>query len=159
MYDNIQCAHSFSYMKRIPLSCLNLEYKNCMWTVFLKCLEIENAYFQVGLPALGFSPMNKTPVLLHDNDEFLNEDVFLKGIDIYCQIIPAIGNVAPPKEQRLCPHGSRKLSEKSKTSFQCSIHVPMGTECVCVYIYTHTHICMYIYRLSKMPSCELILKL
>jgi len=42
--------------------------------------------------------MNKTPVLLHDHDEFLNEDVFLKGIDIYCQIIPAIGNVAPPKK-------------------------------------------------------------
>jgi len=42
--------------------------------------------------------MNKTPVLLHDHDEFLNENVFLKGIDIYCQIIPAIGNVASPKK-------------------------------------------------------------
>jgi aminoacylase len=52
----------------------------------------------VGLPALGFSPMNKTPKLAHDHDEFLNEDVFLKGIDIYCQIIPAIGNVAPPNK-------------------------------------------------------------
>lgn len=68
-----------------------------MWVVFSKFLEIENAYFQVDLPALGFSPMNKTPVLLHDHDEFLNEDVFLKGIDIYCQIIPAIGNVAAPE--------------------------------------------------------------
>jgi len=42
--------------------------------------------------------MNKTPVLVHDHDEFLNEDVFLKGIDIYCQIIPAIGNVASPNK-------------------------------------------------------------
>jgi hypothetical protein len=24
--------------------------------------------------------------------------VFLKGIDIYCQIISALGNVAPPKK-------------------------------------------------------------
>ncbi|KDR16327.1 aminoacylase-1 [Zootermopsis nevadensis] len=52
----------------------------------------------VGLPALGFSPMNKTPVLLHDHDEFLNEDVFLKGIDIYYQIIPAVGNVPSAKK-------------------------------------------------------------
>lgn len=80
-----------------------------MWVVFSKLLEIENVYFQVGLPALGFSPMNNTPVLLHDHDEFLNEDVFLKGIDIYCQIIPAIGNVAAPNKQYLCLHGSRKL--------------------------------------------------
>jgi aminoacylase len=42
--------------------------------------------------------MNKTPVLLHDHDEFLNEDVFLKGVDIYCHIISALGNVAPPKK-------------------------------------------------------------
>jgi len=42
--------------------------------------------------------MNKTPVLAHGHDEFLNEDVFLKGIDIYFQIIPAIGNVAPPNK-------------------------------------------------------------
>ncbi|XP_066992674.2 aminoacylase-1A [Anabrus simplex] len=48
---------------------------------------------EVGLPALGFSPMNYTPVLLHDHDEFLSEDVFLKGIEIYEKIIPAIANI------------------------------------------------------------------
>ncbi|XP_060554792.1 aminoacylase-1-like [Ruditapes philippinarum] len=48
---------------------------------------------EAGYPALGFSPMNNTPILLHDHNEFLNEDVFLKGIDIYCQIIPALANV------------------------------------------------------------------
>ena len=49
--------------------------------------------FQIGLPALGFSPMNNTPILLHDHDEFLNEKVFLRGIQIYKKIIPAIANV------------------------------------------------------------------
>ena len=117
MYNSIQCADSFSCIKIIPLYCMYLQYKNGLCVLLSVDLEVENAYFQIGLPALGFSPMNKTPVLAHDHDEFLNEDVFLKGIDIYCQIIPAIGNVAPPNKQCLYIHGSCKLSEKSKNFF------------------------------------------
>lgn len=48
---------------------------------------------ELNIPALGFSPMNNTPVLLHDNDEYLEKHVFLRGIDIYCRIIPALANV------------------------------------------------------------------
>ncbi|XP_064633327.1 aminoacylase-1-like [Lineus longissimus] len=44
-------------------------------------------------PAIGFSPMNNTPVLLHDHNEFLNEKVFTRGIDIYYQLIPDLANV------------------------------------------------------------------
>lgn len=40
-----------------------------------------------GIPAFGFSPINNSPMLLHDNDEYLEEHVFLKGIDIFVQII------------------------------------------------------------------------
>ncbi|XP_077862170.1 aminoacylase-1-like [Saccoglossus kowalevskii] len=47
----------------------------------------------VGYSAIGFSPMNKTPILLHDHNEFLNEEIFLKGITIYEKIIPALANV------------------------------------------------------------------
>lgn len=50
---------------------------------------------QAGYPALGFSPMNRTPVLLHDHNEFLNEDVFLRGIDIYARLLPALASVPP----------------------------------------------------------------
>ncbi|XP_072026052.1 aminoacylase-1-like isoform X2 [Amphiura filiformis] len=46
-----------------------------------------------GYPCYGFSPMNNTPVLLHDNNEYLNEDIFLRGIEIYEGIIPTIANV------------------------------------------------------------------
>ncbi|EDS34121.1 aminoacylase [Culex quinquefasciatus] len=46
----------------------------------------------VGIPAIGFSPMNNTPVLLHDHDEFLDADVYLKGIDIYKKIIANVAN-------------------------------------------------------------------
>jgi len=45
-------------------------------------------YFRLrGLPAIGFSPMANTPILLHDHNEFLNKDEYLKGIDIYESII------------------------------------------------------------------------
>jgi len=47
----------------------------------------------MGYPAIGFSPMNHTPVLLHDHNEFLNRDVFLRGIDIYVKIIDKLANV------------------------------------------------------------------
>ncbi|OAD58563.1 Aminoacylase-1 [Eufriesea mexicana] len=48
---------------------------------------------EVGIPAIGFSPMNKTKILLHDHDEYLNKDIFLKGIEIYMKIIPSVANV------------------------------------------------------------------
>ncbi|XP_051841376.1 aminoacylase-1 isoform X1 [Antechinus flavipes] len=52
-----------------------------------------------GVPALGFSPMNHTPVLLHDHNEFLNEAVFLRGIDIYARLLPALASLpALPNE-------------------------------------------------------------
>ena len=48
---------------------------------------------EVGIPAIGFSPMPNTPVLLHDHNEFLNEDIFLRGIDIFVDIINNVANV------------------------------------------------------------------
>ena len=50
-------------------------------------------YVKAGCPAIGFSPMNGTPVLLHDHNEFLNKDVFLKGIDIYAVIIANLADI------------------------------------------------------------------
>uniref|UniRef100_A0A3Q3EKH7 N-acyl-aliphatic-L-amino acid amidohydrolase n=1 Tax=Kryptolebias marmoratus TaxID=37003 RepID=A0A3Q3EKH7_KRYMA len=47
----------------------------------------------LGIPAIGFSPMNRTPILLHDHNEYLNEQVFLKGIGVYEALIPALTNV------------------------------------------------------------------
>ncbi|XP_074861246.1 aminoacylase-1 isoform X2 [Carettochelys insculpta] len=50
---------------------------------------------QAGYLALGFSPMNRTPVLLHDHDEHLNEQVFLRGIEIYAGLVAALASVPP----------------------------------------------------------------
>ncbi|KAF4317810.1 hypothetical protein JM18_005496 [Phytophthora kernoviae] len=38
---------------------------------------------QLGIPALGFSPMNKTEILLHEHNESLHQDTFLRGIEVY----------------------------------------------------------------------------
>ncbi|XP_075039908.1 aminoacylase-1-like isoform X2 [Mixophyes fleayi] len=48
-----------------------------------------------GYDALGFSPMNNTPILLHDHNEYLNENVFLRGIQIYTRIIGSLASVPP----------------------------------------------------------------
>lgn len=46
----------------------------------------------LGIPAIGFSPINNTPILLHDHDEFLHADVYLRGIKIYEKILMKICN-------------------------------------------------------------------
>lgn len=50
---------------------------------------------ELGLPAIGFSPMNLTPILLHDHNEYLNEGVFLQGIQVYERLLPALAGVSP----------------------------------------------------------------
>ena len=47
---------------------------------------------EAGIAAFGFSPMPNTPVLLHDHNEFLNEKVFLRGIEIFVDIVENVGN-------------------------------------------------------------------
>ncbi|WCJ44622.1 Peptidase M20/M25/M40 family protein [Euphorbia peplus] len=47
---------------------------------------------QLGIPAFGFSPMTNTPILLHEHNEFLEESVFLKGIEVYEHIISAFSS-------------------------------------------------------------------
>jgi len=91
---------------QIPVT--KLDNSNVFWTAFKEAADKLNLRLklqifpggtdsrfvrEVGLPAIGFSPMNNTPVLLHDHNEYLNRDVFLRGIDIYCKLIPAVANV------------------------------------------------------------------
>ncbi|XP_062923825.1 aminoacylase-1B-like [Mobula hypostoma] len=54
---------------------------------------------EMGYPAIGFSPMNHTPILLHDHNEHLNERVFLTGIDIYSNLISALAQVPTLAEE------------------------------------------------------------
>ncbi|XP_023247640.1 aminoacylase-1-like [Copidosoma floridanum] len=85
-----------------------LDNSNPYWIAFKKCCDEQNINLDIGIfpggtdsryirdlgiPALGFSPMNNTKILLHDHDEHLNKDVFIRGIQIYEEIIKAISNV------------------------------------------------------------------
>ncbi|CAL9107084.1 unnamed protein product [Musa acuminata var. zebrina] len=47
---------------------------------------------ELGIPAFGFSPMANTPILLHDHNEFLNKEEYLKGVTIYESIIKAFAS-------------------------------------------------------------------
>lgn len=42
---------------------------------------------QAGYDALGISPFRFTPVLLHNHDEFLNDKIFLEGIEFYKDLL------------------------------------------------------------------------
>uniref|UniRef100_A0A1B0DC36 Uncharacterized protein n=2 Tax=Phlebotomus papatasi TaxID=29031 RepID=A0A1B0DC36_PHLPP len=84
-----------------------LDASNIYWTAFKGAIDelklnIRTQVFpggtdsryvrEIGIPAIGFSPMGNTPVLLHDHDEFLQADVYLRGIDIFKKIIDKVAN-------------------------------------------------------------------
>uniref|UniRef100_A0A673ZDG8 Peptidase M20 dimerisation domain-containing protein n=1 Tax=Salmo trutta TaxID=8032 RepID=A0A673ZDG8_SALTR len=52
----------------------------------------------LALSAIGFSPMNWTPILLHNHNEYLNEQrnaymQEVKGIQVYEKLVPALANM------------------------------------------------------------------
>lgn len=47
----------------------------------------------VGIPALGFSPLNRLPILAHGHDEYVTVDCYLNGIEIYKKVIGKLGNL------------------------------------------------------------------
>uniref|UniRef100_F1L6C7 N-acyl-aliphatic-L-amino acid amidohydrolase n=1 Tax=Ascaris suum TaxID=6253 RepID=F1L6C7_ASCSU len=46
-----------------------------------------------GYRSIGFSPMNKTPTLLHDHNEYIEESVFLRGVQIYEKLIARLADL------------------------------------------------------------------
>lgn len=84
-----------------------LNDSNIFWTAFkkatdkmkieikteLNCATSDSRYLrEMGIPSFGFSPINNTKKLLHSHNEYLGVDTFLKGIEIYCEIIKEIAN-------------------------------------------------------------------
>ncbi|KAL7561049.1 hypothetical protein ACA910_011885 [Epithemia clementina (nom. ined.)] len=41
----------------------------------------------LGIRALGFSPMKETEIMLHENDEYIPQDLYLEGIAVYVGLI------------------------------------------------------------------------
>lgn len=48
---------------------------------------------ELGIAVFGFSPINNTPIRLHADNECLNVSVFLRGIEIYFNLIQALANI------------------------------------------------------------------
>ncbi|KAJ4828313.1 hypothetical protein Tsubulata_007844, partial [Turnera subulata] len=52
-------------------------------------------YFRAkGVPVISFSPIANTTILAHNHKEYLNKDVYLRGIDAYVKIIEAYASYA-----------------------------------------------------------------
>ncbi|KUF93024.1 T-complex protein 11 protein 2 [Phytophthora nicotianae] len=79
----------------------SLDADNVWWQLFQKaCAQIgetlETEIFpaatdsrflrKVGVPAIGFSPMKRTEILLHEHNECLSKDTFLHGISVYVSV-------------------------------------------------------------------------
>lgn len=48
---------------------------------------------QQGIPAINFSPLINTPLLLHAHDEKVHVDIYKKGIDIMEKVVKEVANV------------------------------------------------------------------
>ncbi|KOB65554.1 Aminoacylase-1, partial [Operophtera brumata] len=70
-----------------------LDDSNLYWVAFKGAADKLRYLREKGIPALGFSPMSNTEPGLHEHDERLKLDVFLRGIQIYEALVPAIANV------------------------------------------------------------------
>ncbi|KAG0082583.1 adenylate cyclase [Podila epicladia] len=85
-----------------------IDESNIWWTVFSDAckgmdVDYETEIFpaatdsrylrEVGIPALGVSYLKNTPLLLHDHDERMHEDIFLEGIDFYDTLITRLSNI------------------------------------------------------------------
>lgn len=81
--------------------------KNPFWGIFedsvnSKGIKLEREIFPagtdsrllraLGIQALGFSPMRKTPILLHEHNEALSISTFLEGVSIYEKVIDDLAN-------------------------------------------------------------------
>lgn len=71
-------------------------WKLCIKHSKFKTIKCPPSFFQLNLPAIGFAPLLNTTYRFHDHNEYVNADVYLKGIEIYEKIIPSIANVWYP---------------------------------------------------------------
>merc|ERR1712137_360405 len=94
---------SFEFLYEAPNSPRNLMVPdNVWWMTLTECcknqqlstsweifpMATDSRYLrQLNIPAFGFSPINNTKNLMHDHNEYIPVDVFIKGVDIMENII------------------------------------------------------------------------
>jgi aminoacylase len=98
-----------TFVQKVPEhNVTDISEKNEFWKVFTGTFEqlnlkivpeifpagTDSRYLRAAnIPAFGFSPMQNTPILLHDNDERLAVDVFLKGVKIFTELVKNMANL------------------------------------------------------------------
>jgi len=100
VYDTFSLANPYTsltndniWWSRFKESCAKLNMK--LNTEIFPAATDSRFIRILGIPAFGFSPINNTPILLHDHNEFLNDKIFLRGIEIYETIITDLANTPP----------------------------------------------------------------
>ena len=58
------------------------------------------------VPAIGFSPMANTPMLLHEHNESLSVSTFVKGVSVYVSVIDSLASA----ERQHCEPAAGKRS-------------------------------------------------
>jgi len=53
----------------------------------------------MGIKAFGFSPMRRSPILLHEHDEYLAEDVFIEGCNVYVALLQSLASQGKTSEE------------------------------------------------------------
>ncbi len=68
---------------------------------------------ELGIPAFGFSPMRRSPILLHEHNEYIDESVFIEGIGVYEKLLPRLAD-ADPSMTTPSPEEERCVAKKCK---------------------------------------------
>lgn len=79
------------WWKQFLISCQELNIKTS--TEIFPAATDSRFLREKGIPAFGFTPLNNTPILLHDHNEFVNEAVFERGVDILYKIVLDMANL------------------------------------------------------------------
>jgi aminoacylase len=66
----------------------------------------------LGIRALGFSPMRNTEIMLHENDEYIEESNFLEGIGIYTRLLETLGSQGKAIDQTNEPNAKKQRVEQ-----------------------------------------------
>lgn len=49
---------------------------------------------QLGIKAFGFSPIRRSAIMLHENNEYLEEDAFIEGCNVYVVVLQTISSTS-----------------------------------------------------------------
>ena len=111
-----ECGCGIEYVQRCATNAVTaLVEKNSWWIAIRDAskqfgVQLEPEIFpaatdsrylrEIGVPAIGISPIKQTKVLLHDHDEYLNRSVFIDGISWYELVLDRLGSVTRLNEPR-----------------------------------------------------------